>query len=251
MTTLQNFDAEESILGAILLDPSALNKVLDRLKKEHFSTDSHKLIYEICLFLHLQNKPTDLMNVTTWLIDHNKLDLVGGKGKLVQLVDRTISAVNIEQYADLVIDKYIRRKLVSIGDEIKNLAFNTGLELGNILNQAEKLVFELNQNKKKSTGLISISETMITTFEELESKNNNLTLSGLESEFYDLDAMTGGFQRSDLVIIAGRPAMGKTSFALNIAENIAKKYKLPIAIFSLEMSKEQLVQRLLAAETKI
>jgi replicative DNA helicase len=250
MTTLQNFDAEESILGAILLDPEALSKVLDRLKKEHFSTDSHRLIYEVCLSLHLQNKPTDLMNVTTWLIDHNQLDQVGGKGKLVQLVDRTISAVNIEQYADLVIDKYTRRQLVTIGDEIKNLAFDTSQDLPDILNQAEQKVFDLNQNKEKS-GLIPIADTMISTFQELELRTNSLILPGLESEFYDLDAMTGGFQRSDLVIIAGRPAMGKTSFALNIAENIAGKYKLPIAVFSLEMSKEQLVQRLLAGEARI
>ncbi|HEY9704352.1 MAG TPA: replicative DNA helicase, partial [Allocoleopsis sp.] len=246
----QNIDAEESVLGAILLDPEAIGRVIDRLEVRAFSLLAHQKIYQTTVILHQQNKPTDLMTVTTWLLDHNLLDEIGGQFKLAQLVERTVSAVNIELYAGYVTDKYIRRELIHAGHEIAELGYDTTRELPIILDEAEQKVFKLNQSQAKS-GLVHISQTLISAFKELEMRSENDFLPGLSSGFYDLDGMTGGFQRSDLIIIAGRPSMGKTSFALNIAENISRKYKLPVAIFSLEMSKEQLTQRLLTSDCHI
>ena len=244
----QNVEAEESILGGILLDPEAIGRVADLLRPEAFYINAHKDIYKAALALHNQGKPTDLMSVTTWLYDRELLEKVGGQSKLAQLVDRTVSAVNIDRYAVLVMDKYLRRQLIQAGNEIVQLGYETSIELETVLDQAEQKIFSLTQ-KRPQQGLTPISETLVQTFQEIETRNQDLAIPGLPSNFYDLDAMTGGFQRSDLIIVAGRPSMGKTSFALGIARNIAEK--LPVAIFSLEMSKEQLAQRLLASEAGI
>jgi replicative DNA helicase len=244
----QNVDAEESILGGILLDPEAIGRVADLLVAEAFYINDHKEIYKAALALHNQGKPTDLMSVTTWLYDHELLEKVGGQSKLAQLVDRTVSAVNIDRFAALVMDKYLRRQLIKAGNEIVQLGYETSLELEIVLDQSEQKIFGLTQERPEQ-GLVPISDTLIQTFKEIESRHQDTAIPGLPSEFYDLDAMTGGFQRSDLIIIAGRPSMGKTSFAVGMARNIAEKW--PVAIFSLEMSKEQLVQRLLASEAGI
>ncbi|HAX75457.1 MAG TPA: replicative DNA helicase [Cyanobacteria bacterium UBA11372] len=246
----QNVEAEEAILGGILLDPEAIGRICDQLSAEAFSLEVHRIIYRAATTLHSQAKPTDLMTVTTWLADHNCLEKVGGTNKLVQLVDRTVSAVNIDQYAALVIDKYLRRKLINAGYKITDLGFKTAVELPIILDQAEQEVFSITQ-ERPAQGLVPISDTLINTFQDIENRQEGQLLPGLLCDFYDLDAMTGGFQRSDLIIVAGRPSMGKTAICLSIAHNIANRYKLPIAIFSLEMSKEQLVQRLLASEAGI
>lgn len=246
----QNIEAEESILGGILIDPEAINRVADILNPEVFSLETHKIIYRTTSILHSQGKPTDLLTVMALLADQKLLDKIGGQSKLVQLVDRTVSAINIDQYAKLIVDKYIRRKLIHVGHEITQLGYDTVKELPIVLDEAEEKVFGITQERPQQ-GLISISETLIHTFQELEIRNQELTSPGLTCDFYDLDAMTGGFQRSDLIIVAGRPSMGKTSFSVSVAQNIAGKHRLPIAIFSLEMSKEQLVQRMLSCEAEI
>ncbi|NEQ69346.1 MAG: replicative DNA helicase [Symploca sp. SIO2D2] len=244
----QNIDAEESILGGILLDPEAIGRVADILVAEAFYINAHRDIYQAALLLYSQGKPTDLMSVTSWLYDHESLEKVGGQSKLAQLVERTVSAVNIDRYATLVMDKYLRRQLIKAGNEIVQLGYETSTELEQVLDQAEQKIFSLTQSRPQQ-GLVAISETLSQTFQEIETRHEGVALPGLPSNFYDLDALTGGFQRSDLIIVAGRPAMGKTSFALGIARNIAES--LPVAIFSLEMSKEQLVQRLFASEAGI
>ncbi len=246
----QNIDAEESILGGILLDPEAMGRVVDLLMAEAFYVKAHRYIYEATLSLHAQGKPTDLMTVSSWLIDHHLLDNVGGMARLTELVDRTVSAVNIDRYATLVMDKYLRRQLISAGHEIVDLGYDTTQELDKILDESEKKIFRLTQNRPQE-GLVPISETLIQTYAELEKLHQKTSSPGVETNFYDLDAMTGGLQRSDLIILAGRPSMGKTAFGLSIAANIAKKHDMPVAIFSLEMSKEQLAIRLLASEAQI
>ncbi|MFW6296495.1 MAG: replicative DNA helicase [Halothece sp.] len=246
----QNVEAEESILGGILLDPEAMNRVVDLLKPESFYIRSHQQIYEAAKTLHLQGKPTDLMTVTTWLQDHNLLESVGGQAKLAQLVDRTVSAVNIDRYAALVVDKYLRRELISAGHGVVDLGFDTSLELDSILDQVEQKIFNLTQ-KRPQQGFIKISDTLVETFDEIQNLHQGIKLPGIPCGFADLDAITSGFQRSDLIILAGRPSMGKTALGLGIAANIAKEHNLPVAIFSLEMSKEQLAQRLVASESKI
>lgn len=246
----QNIEAEEAILGGILLDPEAISRVSDRLTPDAFYISAHKDIYQATLRLHSQGKPTDLLSVISWLSDRDLLTRVGGKSKLAQLVDRTVSAVNIDALAALVMDKYVRRKLIQAGNETVHLGYETEQPLATVLDRAEQKIFGVTQERPQR-GLVAIGDTLVNTFQDLENRDRGQALPGLLSDFYDLDGLTGGFQRSDLIIVAGRPAMGKTAFSLNIARNIAVRYKLPVAIFSLEMSKEQLVQRLLASEAAI
>lgn len=246
----QNIDAEEAILGGILLDPEAIGRVLEILRPEAFYISAHQEIYRAAIALQSQGKPTDLMSVTTWLFDHGHLDKVGGQSRIAELVDRTVSAVNIDQYAQLVMEKYLRRKLIQVGTEVAQLGYETSSSLEKVLDQAEQKVFNITQ-ARPSQALIPTADILTSTFSDIESRSLGLVLPGISCGFYDLDAMTQGFQRSDLIIAAGRPSMGKTSFVLNIARNIAAFHKLPIAIFSLEMSKEQLVYRLLSSEAQI
>ena len=246
-----NIEAEEAILGGILIDPEAISRIAELLQPEFFAITAHQVIYRSALDLFLQGQPTDLMTVTTRLTDRNQLEQVGGLTKLAQLVDRTVSAVNIDQYAVLVEDKYQRRKLIEAGNNIVQLGYETAVPLETVLDRAEQEIFSITQERPQQ-DLVSIGETLNQTFQDLENRNEGLTLPGIPCGFYDLDAMTGGFQRSDLIIVAARPAMGKTAFCTNIAHHIAAGLqKLPVAVFSLEMSKEQLVQRILSSEAKI
>ncbi len=246
----QNVDAEEAILGGILLDPEAINRIIDSLKADAFYIGAHRDIFRAAIALHTQGKPTDLTSVATWLKDHNLLDKIGGQPRLAQFVEQTISAVNIDQYAALVMEKYIRRQLITVGTEVAQLGYATDSDLPKILDQAEQKVFSITQSRPQE-GLVSMDEILTHTFSDLENRSLGMVLPGLSTNFYDLDAMTQGFQRSDLIIVAGRPSMGKTSFALVVTRNIAAQHQLPVAVFSLEMSKEQLVQRLLSSEVQI
>jgi replicative DNA helicase len=246
----QNIDAEEAILGGVLLDPEAIGRVAELLRPEAFYISAHQEIYRSALALHGQGRPTDLMSVTSWLYDHGVLDKIGGQSRLAQLVDRTISAVNIDQYAQLVTDKYLRRKLIQVGGEVAQLGYETDTPLEKVLDQSEQKIFGITQSRPQQS-LVATADILTSTFSDIESRSLGMVLPGIPCGFYDLDAMTQGFQRSDLIIAAGRPSMGKTSFVLNIARNIAAFHKLPVAVFSLEMSKEQLVYRLLSSEVEI
>lgn len=245
-----NVDAEEAILGSILLDPEAITRVADVLRPEAFYMIAHKEIYRITLMLHSLGKPTDLTTVAAWLQDAGKLEKIGGQSRLAQLVERTISTVNVDQYARLVVDKYLRRQLIRAGNQVISLGYDTGQPLEKALDQAEQKIFSITQDRPQF-GLTAASDILTSTFNEIESRYEGTSLSGIACNFYDLDALTQGFQRSDLIIVAGRPSMGKTSFCLCIAHNIAVIHKMPICVFSLEMSKEQLVYRLLSSEVGI
>ncbi len=251
----QNIEAEEAILGGILLDPEAISRVIDTLRPEMFYVAAHQELFRACLMLHNQSRPTDMMSVATWLNDRDLLEKIGGQSKIVQLCDRTISAVNVDYYAQLVADKFTRRKLAEVGRETVDISFNNELELPQLLDQAEQKIFAVTQSRAQQ-GLTSAGDVLTNAWFELEKRFNNLgsgetNMPGLATGFYDLDAMTQGFQRSDLIIIAGRPSIGKTAFSLGIAYNMAQLHRLPVAVFSLEMSKEQLVYRLLANEARI
>lgn len=245
----QNVEAEEAILGGILLDPEALNRV-SNLAPEMFSLPSHQIIFKACQRLAASQKPTDLLTVRSFLADKGVLEKAGGYTKLVQLVESTVSAVNIDQYAELVEDKYRRRLLIQAGNEIAQMGYETSSDLSSVLDRAEEKMFSVTQSREK-VGLTGITDALVSCFTGLEERSQGLSIPGLPCNFYDLDAITGGFQRSDFIILAGRPSMGKTAFALNTAHAIAAIHRLPVAIFSLEMSKEQLVQRLLASEAGI
>ena len=204
----QNIEAEEAILGGILLDPEAIGRISDRLSPEAFYISAHKDIYQAALRLHSQGKPTDLLSVTSWLADNDKLARIGGRNKLASLVDRTVSAINIDALASLVTEKYQRRKLIKAGNEIVQLGYETETELPIVLDHAEQKVFGVTQDRPQA-GLIHISDTLINTFQDIETRHQGIALPGIPCGFYDLDAMTSGFQRSDLIIVAGRPSMGK------------------------------------------
>ncbi|TAF04441.1 MAG: replicative DNA helicase, partial [Nostocales cyanobacterium] len=204
----QNIEAEEAILGGILLDPEAVGRIRDRLIPEAFYINAHRDIYQAALTLHAQNKPTDLLSLTSWLTDNDKLTRIGGRNKLATLVDRTVSAVNIDALAGLVMEKYLRRQLIKAGHEVVQLGYETQTELPIVLDQAEQKVFGVTQEKPQS-GLVHISDTLINAFQEVEKRHEGIALPGIPCGFYDLDAMTTGFQRSDLIIVAGRPSMGK------------------------------------------
>jgi replicative DNA helicase len=251
----QNIEAEEAILGGILIDPEAISRVIDVLRPEMFYVAAHQEIFRAATLLHSQSRPTDIMSVATWLSDNEQLEKVGGQSKIAQLCDRTVSAINVDYYAQLVAEKYTRRKLAEAGRNTIKASFDTSLDLQQALDLAEQNIFSVTQARTQQ-GLTPASDILTKTFYELESRYNaQLTpgakMPGLSTGFYDLDAMTQGLQRSDLIIIAGRPSMGKTAFSLCVAANMAKEHKLPIAVFSLEMSKEQLVYRLLSNIAKV
>ncbi len=246
----QNVEAEESILGGILLDPEAIGRVADLLGPDMFYLSAHQEVYRAALALHAQGSPTDLMCVTAWLQDQGMLDKVGGQSKLSQLVDRTVSAVNIDQYSALIKEKYLRRQLIKAAGEVSQAAYDTTKSLATVLDESEQRIFSVTQDRVRQ-GLVATEDILASTFAELEERSLGKVLPGLSCNFYDLDAMTQGFQRSDLIIVAGRPSMGKTALSLQIARQIAEIHNLGVAVFSLEMSKSQLVQRLLASESGI
>ena len=246
----QNIQAEEFVLGGILLDTDAIGRIADLIKPEAFYINAHQEIYKTALMLHTQGKPTDLTSMSAWLADNGALEKIGGNTKLVELVENVSSTASIEQVANLISDKFIRRQLIKSGNEVVQLGFDQTQKTNEVLDKAEQKIFEISQ-EKPSKGLTQASEILTTTFNEIEARSLGKEELGIKTLFYDLDALTQGFQRSDLIIVAGRPSMGKTSMVLNMARNVAKSQELPVCVFSLEMSKEQLTYRLLSLEVGI
>ena len=246
----QNIQAEEAVLGGILLDPDAIGRIADLIKPEAFYINAHQEIYRTALMLHTQGKPTDLTSMSAWLADNGSLEKIGGNNKLVELVENVSSTASIEQVANLISDKFIRRQLIRSGNEVVQLGFDQTQDTNEALDKAEQKIFEISQ-EKPTKGLTQAAEILTTTFNEIEARSLGKEELGVKTLFYDLDEMTQGFQRSDLIIVAGRPSMGKTSMVLNIARNVAQSQDLPVCVFSLEMSKEQLTYRLLSLEIGI
>tara|TARA_A100000164_G_C21914613_1_gene777549 strand:- start:425 stop:1807 length:1383 start_codon:yes stop_codon:yes gene_type:complete len=246
----QNIQAEEAVLGGILLDPDAIGRIADLIKPEAFYINAHQEIYKTAIMLHTQGKPTDLTSMSAWLADNGTLDKIGGNNKLVELVENVSSTASIEQVANLIGDKFIRRQLIRSGNEVVQLGFDQSQETNEVLDKAEQKIFEISQ-EKPTKGLTQAAEILTSTFNEIEARSLGKEEVGIKTLFYDLDLMTQGFQRSDLIIVAGRPSMGKTSMVLNIARNVAQSQDLPVCVFSLEMSKEQLTYRLLSLEVGI
>ena len=246
----QNIDAEEAILGAILVSPTCMNKVVEHLHPESFYKPANRYVYEAMLQLYNGEDKIDIVSVSDVLNINQKLELVGGRAYINDLSYKTITTTNVEYYSKIVQEKAIKRSLINAGSEI----INSGYDLNPIeesLEVAERLIFDI-ASQKASTALVPIKDLVYDSYANIEDRYNNKgTLTGTPTDYYDLDTMTNGLQKSDLIILAARPAMGKTSFALNIAQNVALKAKIPVAIFSLEMSKEQLVQRLLCAEAEV
>jgi replicative DNA helicase len=234
----QNIEAEESILGGILLDPKAMGRIVDFLAADAFYLRSHQEIYRAAICLHGKGKPTDLMTVSSWLQDYQLLDEVGGIPRLLQLIERTVSAANIDRYAELVMDKYVRRQLIGTGGKVIELARDTTRELDEVLDGAEQEVF-LVSNWGRTTRTLSNGEVASAAFTELE-KNNPIYPTGLR----ELDNLIVGFEPGTLTLLAGRPSMGKSQAALFLALQMMVARRIPVVFFSLEMTAQQLEYRL-------
>jgi replicative DNA helicase len=246
----QNVAAEELLLGSILLEPDNFAHISSNLPIEAFYLTAHQKIYKVILNLYLEGKNPDLTTVAAVLHDLNLLEEIGGLNKLKKMVEQTIATYNIEQYAALIKEKYLRRCLIDCGREIASLGFDFNSRIEYLFLKAEQTLFKVIQ-KKVSNDLLPVSDILLDTCLDLENRLNNNKLNGLSSGFEDLDSMTQGFQKSDLIIIAGRPSMGKTAFALNIGFNVCNNEKIATAIFSLEMSKQQILYRILSYKTSI
>ncbi len=247
----QDIDAEEAILGAILVSPVCMNRVVERLKPESFYKPANRYVYDAMYQLYNSETKIDIVSVSDTLNMNQKLDFVGGRAFINDLSYKTVTTTNVEYYAKIVQEKAIKRSLINAGAEI----INSGYDLNPIeesLDNAEKLIFDI-ASQKASSALMPIKDLVYESYSKLEDRAKNKgKLTGVASGFYDLDNIyTNGFQKSDLIIIAARPAMGKTSFVLNIAQNVALRENIPVAIFSLEMSRDQLTQRLLGAEAEV
>jgi replicative DNA helicase len=234
----QNIEVEEAILGGILLDPKAIMQVESELHPFAFYVHAHQEIYTAALKLHRSGQPTDLMAVTVWLQDRGLLDRIGGTAKLAQLLNRTISATGIDRYVKLVMDKYMRRQLIASSNEIAELGYDTSIELDDVLNQSEQKLFKLS-NQRISSNTEHNSEIVADAFNELE-QNSPIYPTG----YYDLDELMVGFEPGTLTILAGRPSMGKSFIAMNLATSMMLEHDLPVLFCSLEMTKKQLEYRL-------
>ena len=246
----QNTEAEEAVLGAILVNPKVITKIVETLRPESFYKPSHRYVYEAMLQLFNQNERIDIVSVSDVLSCNQKLETVGGRAFINDLSYKTITTSNIEYYAKIVREKAVKRALINAGSEIVGFGYDTN-SIDESLDSAEKLIFDI-ASQKASSYLTHVKDLVLNTYEEIEYRYEHKgELSGISTGFYELDGVMNGLQKSDLIIVAARPAMGKTSFALNIAQHAALKNNTPVAIFSLEMSKEQLMQRMLCSEAEI
>lgn len=245
-----NFLAEKMILSCLLINSEAIEITTQTLTIDAFYFKNHQEIYKAIIFMYQNQIPVDILTLTTCLQDNGLLYKIGGVKVLMDLITQIPNLIYLEDYIRLVKDKFIRRRLIKLGYEAMNSGYTTNLSLEKILNNFENKLFNLT-NEIKTQTLVSSAELLNEIFLELKKKSLNPTLSGLSSGFYDLDSLIQGFQRSELIIIAGRPSMGKTALSLNIALNIVKNSKLPVLFFSLEMSKEQIMYRVLSMETNI
>lgn len=247
----QDLIAEQSVIGSMLMDKNAIMKVVELLHADSFYRDAHRYIYEVILDLFDRGEPIDLITVTDGLRKTGKLDMIGGSVYVADLLNSVPTAANVEYYARIVEEKAVLRRLIEAGTKIVGDAFDRKDDVNQILDEAEKSVFDI-ALKRVREGFFRIDSVIKGVLDKLDSlydKKEGIT--GLPTGYPDLDHMTGGFQASDLIIIAARPSVGKTALALNIALNMAIKHKIPIAMFSLEMSKESLAQRMLCSEAEV
>jgi replicative DNA helicase len=247
----QNIEAEQSVLGAMLLDKEALSNVAEIISSQDFYRDDHKEIFEAIMDLYERAEPIDLITVSEQLKARGSLEGIGGLEYLTNLANAVPTTANAKHYAKIVEEKSILRRLIRVSSEIVNMSYEASEEVSYVLDKAEKNIFDVLQ-KRNAQGFSPIKEVLIDTFNRLEELYNNKGfVTGIATGFTDLDYKTSGLQNSDLILIAARPAMGKTSFVLNIAQYAAIHGKVPVAIFSLEMSKDQLVNRMLCSEAMV
>ncbi|BBA69533.1 replicative DNA helicase [Geobacter sulfurreducens] len=249
----QSIEAEMSILGGVLLDNEAINRCLELIEADDFYRESHRKIFRAMIDLSNRSEPCDLITLTDMLKRKGELEEVGGGAYLATLVDYVPTAANIAYYCRIVKEKSVTRRLITAATDIVTRGYDEETTVDELLDGAQKTIFEISENKLRPafTPVGTILKDTFKRIETLYEKKEHVT--GVPTGFYDLDKMTAGFQPGDLIIIAGRPSMGKTAFSLNIAQYVAAHADppLPVAVFSLEMSKESLVMRLLCSESRV
>ncbi len=242
-------DAERTVLGAILLDPEAIIKVSDLLKAEDFYDPVHRLIYQAVLELHERHEVIDFVTVSSKLSDSKHVQQVGGTAFLAELASSVPTSSHVYQYGQIVKTKAVHRRVIDAGQKITGLGYEVGKPVGELLDQVEKTVFEITNTfiKEKFIHIREVLDARYEKFAEMHESKDDTTVKGVPSGYAGLDQKLSGFQPSDLIVLAGRPSMGKTALALGIAQNAAIRHRKSVGIFSLEMSKEQLVDRLFAS----
>ncbi|MBT4277916.1 replicative DNA helicase [Candidatus Falkowbacteria bacterium] len=246
----QNLEAEQSLLGSLLIDKNAIIKVADIVCEDDFYEDRHRIIFSVISELYEKRQPIDLLNLSNRLKEKNKIKNIGGRTYLVTLTNAVPSASHVISYAEIVSKKATLRRLINASTEITSMAYDDSGEADKLLDEAEQKLFSVSRQHLKQ-NFVPIRDILDGAFDRIDDLHNNKgKLRGVPSGFIDLDKKLAGLQKSDLLILAARPSIGKTSLALDIARNVAKE-KTPVGLFSLEMSKEQLVDRLICAEANV
>ena len=245
-----NFLAEKAVLNCLILNSELIEMTFHNLSIEAFYFKNHQEIYKILIFMYKNNKPIDIITLNTFAQDKGLLKKIGGIKVLIDLISQIPNLIYFEEYISLIREKFIRRLIIKLGYQVITSGYTTNIPLETIIVNFENKLFDLT-SEIKTKKLLSSAELLNNIFLELRTKCLNPTLNGLASGFDDLDRLTQGFQKSDLIILAARPSIGKTALSLNITLNIIKNSKLPILFFSLEMSREQIMYRLLSIETHI
>jgi replicative DNA helicase len=246
-----NIDAEKSLLGSIIMSPEVMHDVIDIVKEHSFYSNQNRAVWMVLSELHGKNTPIDILSVSSRLKEKGLLEDSGGMAYLTELINIVPSASNAHHYAEIVENKYIMRELLKAGEQINNLGYDEDAELHEILEKAEKALYAVT-NKTGSHKYVVLKDILDEAWERLDHLHKTKNeLRGVPTGFVELDNRLSGFQKSDLIILAGRPSMGKTALALDMARKAAVNHKVPVAIFSLEMSSQQLVDRMLAAESQV
>jgi replicative DNA helicase len=247
----QALDLEEAVLGALMIEKDAFARIFDILKPEVFYADSHRDIFVAIQELHTESQPIDILTVSHRLRKNGTFEKVGGAYRITELTNRVASAANIEHHAHIIFQKYIQRELISVCSELQREAWEETTDIFDLLDKAEQELYSLSENnlRRNYAPIDVLVYKVVERMEEMRKKGHGTI--GVPTGFRKLDAMTSGWQRSDLIIIAARPAMGKTAFVLTLARNAAIQHQVPVAIFSLEMAAEQLAGRMISAEAEI
>jgi len=247
----QNIDAEKALIGSIMIRPEALNEVIDIISPQAFYLNKHQIIYKTILDLFSKSEPIDLLSLSSKLKEKKQLENAGGSSYLAELTSFVPSSTNARHYALLVQKKFMMRELIEAADHVSKLGYEEDEELENVLDRAEKKIFEVT-NKPMVHKFIELKDILGEAWERLDKLHKSKEgMRGVPSGFRRLDDKLSGFQKSDLIILAARPSMGKTSLALDIARQAAANHQVPVGVFSLEMSSQQLVDRMVAADSRV
>lgn len=247
----QSMEAEQAALGAMLLERDAIARAVELLRPEDFYRESHRMIYEGVLDLFNRHEPVDLITLGEWLKQRDRLDTVGGTLYLTTVMSQVPTAAGIAHYAGIIRAKALQRSLIKAADEIMNAAYQGDKDLDELVDESEQKIFSIAE-RSVSSGFVRLQDLVKEQFYNIdEARESGITSSGISTGFTDVDAITAGLHPADLIILAARPSMGKTAMALNIARNVALNERQSVAIFSIEMAKEQLALRLLCSEARV